>query len=360
MSQLLPDGQWGTTEINVHKSSYTWKIRNFSYAQDGVVYKSPQFTVNPGDGIKWYLDLYINGPADSDLEGNVSLFVNAGISASSCAFDVEYSVAVIDNSGEKCFAKSKKRRLTKTTNYGKIGAFVNRSDLLGDEQLFLDNDTLTLRCDFVVIGDCNSSSFDAAKPDQSWCGLDELLAEERLKTLDAFETCLLSSEAEDESSDVTLRASCGRSLRAHKFVLSSRSPVFRAMFRQKMLEASSSQVEVADMDYQVLRELLRFMYAARVEGLDDDGLVAGLLDAAEKYQVQGLKDVCVEHLRRGLRIDNVIDMLQLCNRYELRELKARVTKLVALYAKDVIATDGFKAIKDTQLLAEIVAIIAIK
>ena len=341
MSQLL-ESQWGFTEINVKKSSYMWKIKNFSYAQDGVVYKSPSFVIDPKDTVKWYLDFYINGPTDTEEEGNITVFLNACIANATCTFDVEYTVAILDKNGEKYFEKTKKRKLTKTTNYGKIGAFVNRADIINNEELLI-NDTLTIHCDFVVISNCNNVSFDCFE------NADDL----KRIALSDFENYL----EEQEMCDVVLKASCGKTLKVHKFLLSARSPVFRAMFKTDMVENKNNIVKINDIEYNVLKELLRFIYAARVENLDI--LVVGILDAAEKYQVKGLKDICEDHLRKYVKIDNIVETLVLCNRFNMDTLKIQVANLMKMYAEDVIHTPGFKSIKDPDLLAEIVEILAI-
>lgn len=80
-------------------------------------------------------------------------------------------------------------------------------------------------------------------------------------------------------SDVTLAVS-GREFQAHKAILAARSPVFAAMFEHEMEERKHNRVEITDVDHEVLREMLRFIYtgkAANLEKMADD-----LLAAADK------------------------------------------------------------------------------
>lgn len=71
--------------------------------------------------------------------------------------------------------------------------------------------------------------------------------------------------------------------------MAARSPVFSAMFEHGMSEARNDRVQIDDIDPDVLKEMLRFMYtgvAPNLERMSDD-----LLAAADKYQLERLK-VC--------------------------------------------------------------------
>lgn len=112
-------------------------------------------------------------------------------------------------------------------------------------------------------------------------------------------------------SDVTLSVS-GREFQAHKAILAgniyniciyifcmllfaswiiyinecvclARSPVFAAMFEHEMEERKQNRVAITDVDHEVLREMLRFIYtgrAANLERMADD-----LLAAADKVGI---------------------------------------------------------------------------
>lgn len=66
-------------------------------------------------------------------------------------------------------------------------------------------------------------------------------------------------------------------------LLAARSPVFAAMFEHEMEERKHNRVEITDVDHEVLREMLRFIYtgkAANLEKMADD-----LLAAADKVRL---------------------------------------------------------------------------
>lgn len=65
-------------------------------------------------------------------------------------------------------------------------------------------------------------------------------------------------------------------------LFSARSPVFAAMFEHEMEERKHNRVDITDVDHEVLREMLRFIYtgkAANLEKMADD-----LLAAADKVK----------------------------------------------------------------------------
>lgn len=101
-------------------------------------------------------------------------------------------------------------------------------------------------------------------------------------------------------SDVTLSVA-GREFQAHKailagtnfaaifrnfaflcvfFVLAARSPVFQAMFEHEMEERKHNRVDITDVDHEVLREMLRFIYTGKASNLEK--MADDLLAAADK------------------------------------------------------------------------------
>ncbi|GIY40626.1 speckle-type POZ protein-like B [Caerostris extrusa] len=87
--------------------------------------------------------------------------------------------------------------------------------------------------------------------------------------------------------DVNLK--CGSvTVPAHKNILAARSPVFAAMFATEMRENLTNVVDITDLEVSALRNMLTFMYSGRIENLTAAS-AGDLLFAADKYQLQGLK-----------------------------------------------------------------------
>ncbi|KAL3641789.1 hypothetical protein CASFOL_012604 [Castilleja foliolosa] len=122
---------------------------------------------------------------------------------------------------------------------------------------------------------------------------------------------------DDDSVDITISTSDG-TLRAHKEVLSTSSPVFRSMFTHDLI--SSSTIEIKDMTSESCMTLLRFLYGSvNHEELCKHRLV--LLGAANKYDITNLKEACEESLLDDINADNVFDRLQEAWLYKAEKLK---------------------------------------
>ena len=100
----------------------------------------------------------------------------------------------------------------------------------------------------------------------------------------------------------------GQVFDCHQVILSARSPVFRIMFQADMAEKMTRKVNVTDVEPDVMSELLTFIYTGNTPKLDKldkervvktqtfDLFAQGLLMAAEKYQLEQLKNICLEKL----------------------------------------------------------------
>ena len=128
---------------------------------------------------------------------------------------------------------------------------------------------------------------------------------------------------------------------AHKFILSLRSPVFRAMFSGDMMEATSNEVLIQDFDSVVMAEFVRFLYTDRCDRSALEQHAEQLLAAACKYQVPGLETLCENHLCSTLSVGNVVNILYLSDLYNAAQLKARALHYIAHNAKEVVQAEGF-------------------
>jgi speckle-type POZ protein len=134
---------------------------------------------------------------------------------------------------------------------------------------------------------------------------------------------------EDESlADFELECNDGKTLKCHKFILAARSPVFRTMLSVDMKESREGFVIVPDLSSIVMKEVLRFMYCSTVENLDE--VAKDLIFAAEKYELNKLKEICFDKINEGLSKANVIQTLHIANKIsESEELFEKCARLIA-------------------------------
>jgi speckle-type POZ protein len=116
--------------------------------------------------------------------------------------------------------------------------------------------------------------------------------------------CMLDDEI---LADFSLESSDGEVLKAHKFILAARSPVLFAMVTSDMKEAQERIAMILDFNAKVLKELLRFIYSGVVENLDE--IARKLIYAAEKYQFEDLKQMCIASIVSSMTKESVAESL---------------------------------------------------
>ena len=131
-----------------------------------------------------------------------------------------------------------------------------------------------------------------------------------LKRMDGFKKMF----EKELFTDFKLKAKDGVELKAHKLILAARSPVFEKMFEHDMKEVKEGLVDVLDFDSIVMKEMLRYIYCYEIKGLQN--IAHELVYAADKYQLDDLKEVCVEEIISLLSVDNVLDSLEIADLFD--------------------------------------------
>ncbi|KAL6603678.1 hypothetical protein ACP70R_044039 [Stipagrostis hirtigluma subsp. patula] len=153
-----------------------------------------------------------------------------------------------------------------------------------------------------------------------------------------------------KGTDVTFLVA-GERVAAHRCVLAARSPVFMAELFGDMKEKGSPHVEIEDMEADVFRALIWFIYTdTSPEELDSHEVDAKtmaqhLLAAADRYGMERLKLICEEKVCADISVDNVATALALAEQHGCPKLKARCMEFaVATPAnlRAVVATKGYK------------------
>ncbi|XP_058788568.1 speckle-type POZ protein-like [Phymastichus coffea] len=325
----IPD-KWDTTRMEIMKFKYMWTISNFSYFWNntpGEYIDSPIFSTGMNDKIKWHLRLYPNGSDDGNIYdytpdcSNVALYLYLKTRPAP-RIEAKCKFSIINNRREEINIKSSRYchrsvDMTDPERFTGLAKFIRRDFLIDPNNGLLPNDTLTILCEIRACkGIINILGLSIPKQlmtPRSQC--DDLGA-------------LLESE---EFSDVSIIVGC-REFKVHKAILAARSPVFLAMFKHNMKEKTESIVEIDDIDERVMRELLRFIYAERVDRLQE--FAHDLLAAAEKYSLDGLKIMCEETLCGKLTIHNAADVLALADMYNADCLKTQVINFLVAHGKD--------------------------
>ena len=66
--------------------------------------------------------------------------------------------------------------------------------------------------------------------------------------------------------------------------------MFNAMFVHNMTESQEKNIDIEDLDIETVKDMLKYMYAGKIENLNTRS--PRLLEAADKYQLSELKEIC--------------------------------------------------------------------
>ena len=122
---------------------------------------------------------------------------------------------------------------------------------------------------------------------------------------------------------------------AYRVILAARSPVFDAMFQHDMKEKRTNETEIEDATPAAFKALLRFIYTGHCEvGM----LAEELLVAANKYDIQDLKEICAKELHKKLTVDNAVHLLILSDLHQTNDLKRAAIRFINKNAEYVMKT----------------------
>lgn len=139
------------------------------------------------------------------------------------------------------------------------------------------------------------------------------------------------------------------------YILTARSPVFAAMFEHEMEERKQNRVAISDVDHEVLKEMLRFIYTGKAPNLEkmaDDLLAAAdkvcsfasyIMSCPMRYAIQNancsplsdlqyalekLKVMCEEALCVNLSVETAAETLILADLHSADQLKAQTIDFI--------------------------------
>ncbi|XP_035215787.1 speckle-type POZ protein-like [Stegodyphus dumicola] len=140
-----------------------------------------------------------------------------------------------------------------------------------------------------------------------------------------------------EHSDLT--AICqDKEIRAHKCILSARSPVFAAILQHDTTENRDSRIVITDIEPDAFEELLQFLYCGKINP-STYSKACDLYYAADKYFVSDLKDQCRDFITSSLSTTSAVETLILADRHKNEELMQKAVTFI---------TSSYQCIKSTE------------
>ena len=229
---------------------------------------------------------------------------------------------------------------------GGTGRFVSSTDLVDPSKGFIRSDTITIVADVIVFGAIQTTSIAYTQSSYCSCGLvDDIHGS--LFNESSCDFYILASEKMEADSSTPMTGDINYlqlqphvyndRIPVHRFILQARSPVFRAMLSSGMVECTLNQIVMSDFRCNVVREFVRFLYTDTC--CDTSMLMQharSLLALAHKYEVKGLVHECERYLVGTLSADNAVELLQLADKYESKELKGRALQFIKINFSSII------------------------
>ncbi|XP_065887539.1 kelch-like protein 26 [Dysidea avara] len=155
---------------------------------------------------------------------------------------------------------------------------------------------------------------------------------------------------EDPSThDVTFKTSDGGSVSAHRVIVAAGSRVFHAMLYGNMKESSQKEIELPNIEEDILRHLLTFMYTGKVCFSMDR--CVDILDAAHYFGVEILESCCADYIETTLAIENCCENVTVAHKKNIQVLVAKCLSFMFNHAVELIKLPQFKELPVDVLLA---------
>ena len=345
-----------TAARNSIKTSFMWTIENFlerPEAKNDPLFSSVLSVTGPGPDTKitrWVLELHHKGiphykgmpdlePEEDDEHVSVYLQSEDAITADvAVPFQIQATAtfSLIDSSDkeQETFSKTYSDDID-----GMAGDIIALDKLRNNSITLLPDANLKILCKLEVFGQADifsgsKESFNKTK----------IMDECQKQVMTHFGNLL----AEKNLADLEINCD-GEVFNCHQNILSARSPVFFAMFQVDMIENHSKKVHIRDVNKEVFSELLKFIYTGSVSSEDSlKEQAKDILAAANKYQLDLLKELCEAQLVSTLNASNCLDLLVLGDLHEAAKLKMAALDFVSINSASLIETDGYKDFFQTQ------------
>lgn len=113
----------------------------------------------------------------------------------------------------------------------------------------------------------------------------------------------------------------GKPFKVHKLILAASSEVMKRMFTAVHKEWELVECEIFDIEPHIFETLICFMYRYEVPTILGE-VAHELYAAAHYYEVENLKEICLDKLCLSLSADNAIKSYALGSTYNLNTLTA--------------------------------------
>ncbi|XP_037442003.1 BTB/POZ and MATH domain-containing protein 2-like [Triticum dicoccoides] len=325
--------------------SYVLKVDGYSRAKalvkNGQCVISTSFSVG---GHNWVVRYYPNGFLNNYAH-SISLYLCLE-STDVEDMKAEYTLAVLDKNGEPVpsYSCSNPLRIFSDGSAWSYPLVIKKADL--EASAHLRDNCLTIRCNVTIM---------------------QIKSEEAKVSPSDLHHHLADLLKNKDAADLTFEVGA-QSFSAHRCVLAARSSVFKAeLLGAKKESSAASTIKIHDMEADVFKSLLHFIYTDSVPVLEmgsnkseTDVVMAGhLLVAADRYNIVRLKQICEEKLCNHIGSRMVGTSLALAEQHGFHRLKEACLRFLASPSnfEAMVASDGYEHLRSScpSVLKELIA-----
>lgn len=316
--------------MSLRTLEFTWEV----HFTDLIQYQkkeSPTFTFSTNDSrdTKWVLLFYPAGSrAHNIFPGHYTSFYF--VNSNKCGAEASFNVSILNQNHVKVIDMTLEKQMFELGKSYGFPLFIEKSFILNPKNNIVKDNKITFLCTLII----QKQVIKNKSPENSFS---------RIIEFDDFEKLL----ADKDFSDVTIIID-EKKFNAHKCILASRSPVFEAMFKHNMKERNQNVVHIDDMEFEVFQEFIRFIYSGKINEIEK--VVCGLLFAAEKYSVLGLKKMCEDTMCSGVNAENAIKYLPAADMNNATRAKTEIIKWISSHTTTFFKNSEFKALASTHPL----------
>ena len=330
---------WSRTKVaKSAEGNFCWTIEQFLDRKESVkeAFTSPKFTIfGPDDKLtQWKIKIFPRGKTE-EVSGCVSIFLQ---SLNDLDKTATYKVSILDKENKRQKIQNSVMYTYEANNSIKgkgWNNFIGRS-VLEENPGLLPDGNFVIFCEITVFGDEKTES------GSKYLNMDGKRVDQTQDILQDLSDDFGKAFSESDCSDLHLVCG-GKVFNCHEFVLSARSPVFRAMFHHDMTESKTKNIIISDFSPDVIVKMLQFIYSGRVVLDEQSELIGELLKAADKYELGMLKKVCEDKLCDAMDLKDSVRNLILGDMVGAQKLMKSALQHLASNMSSVIDTEEWKS-----------------
>ncbi|VDI68392.1 Hypothetical predicted protein [Mytilus galloprovincialis] len=148
--------------------------------------------------------------------------------------------------------------------------------------------------------------------------------------------CMMFMLQNEIMCDVTLRVGHESTLiKAHKYMLSSRSAVFHTMFEGSLPE--KGEITIPDIEENTFRDILKYIYCDQITITNDN--VKEILYAADKYMLAAVKRGCETVLKQTAQSEHATKALQTAYQHNLSDIQRESLGYIEINTKECLLSE---------------------